>query len=129
MDNLFVLYRYLVQSRSRTNEDSNYNIALRALENVLNIIIELEPSAQMVKDNGGFDWEQAERLRDRIIEGHQVGLVDHYGTVKEMFVALAEKYLPLTDFDFVITDLERMKQAAIARQSLDDLGEIDEHPF
>ena len=130
MDNLFVLYRYLVQSKHLTDENVPYNCALRALNTLLEILRTLDYYGNEVRDRGGLDFTDAELIEKNIVEGYAVGLFSHHGeSVKEMLVAIVEKYLPLEDFDFVIANLERAKKAAERRKSLDDLGEIDEHPF
>lgn len=127
MDNLFVLYHYLVRSRSRSDESNPYNVALQSVHNLLEIIREMDYSAECVRENGGFEWDRANRIVSMLIQGHQIALLDHHNGAKNTVVAIIEKYLRLEDFDYVIAEMGRIRKAVEARNA--ELGEIDEHPF
>lgn len=127
MDNLFVLYRYLVQSQSPTDDTNSYNITLHTLENLLEMIRELDHAADMVRAHGGFDFAWAERISDRLIESHEGALLNHYKGAKETVIRLVERYLRLEDFDDVIARIGQRRD--VEERNQQELGEIDEHPF
>jgi hypothetical protein len=73
MNTLFTLYRYLARNKNDHPENS-YTTAYRALESFLDIVEELEYWGEKVYDNGGFDWDEADRLTSRLTDGFKTAL-------------------------------------------------------
>jgi hypothetical protein len=108
MDNLFHLYRYLVQSQE--DQNNPYNQALRTIESFLNILSELEVWGQHVIEDGGFQWEQADIVRDRTLEGCKTVLCAHFDNAQDAILEFALSHLPTSEYDDLIQALAAQKE-------------------
>lgn len=132
MNKLFILYRYLAQqSTHRTDEDNPYNEALRTLEPLLDAVRGVEQYGRMVKRYGGFEWEDAEHLKEFLIEQHKTSLCTVSGSSLEAIKDFATTHIKLDEIDALIDALHQQKQTMLKEQQeqAEELGDLDGHPF
>lgn len=132
MDKLFRLYRYLSQCKHRENDDNSYNVALRTIEPVLDNLAELESWGQHIIDTGGMQWDDADKITERIIEHHKTALCEHSGTGLEAVVNFASTHIQVNDWDELIARCQEQKATAIKEEedyrALFEDG-LDTHPL
>ena len=130
MNDLFYLYRYLSQNQHPQEEDNRYNVALRALEPVLDILRELDFWGSWIREHGGLDWNQADKVREEIITGHKAALVSHFKTSLSAIIDFAGEYISLNNIDTLLEALQKQKQEMIeAQRGNEELGDLDDYPF
>lgn len=133
MDNLFILYRYLANSQHRNDEDNPYNVALRAVENFLDIQKDLEnPWGRRVLESGGFMWEEAEHITEHLMLGHKTALCAQFDSSLEAVKDFAQSHIDLSEIDALIDALQQQKQAMLkahedTQKWIDE--NLDDHPF
>jgi hypothetical protein len=128
MDKLFTLYRYLAKNQNGDPENS-YTVAYHALESFLDILNEMEYWGKRVHDHGGLDWDEAERLTQRLTEGFQAALCVINGDAVKAIHTFTESHLALEEYDTLFTLMEQTKEETEKLCSEDALGDLDEHPF
>jgi len=130
MSELFTLYRYLVRSQDRRNDDNQYNQALRALEPVLDLITELEAWGKNIEEGGGIDWDDAQTITDRIAAGHRAALCAFADGAANAIIVFAAEALPLQGYDRVIEVLkEQQEKEKKLEEEISKIGDLDDHPF
>ena len=116
MDDLFVVYRYLTLHRSRSDESNPYNVAFEALDDYINVEPEIAYYAKRIRETGGLDWSEAEKLTERILTGSETVLNRHYETTLSTAIAFVHKYISLDDIDMLIKACEREKARMIREE-------------
>lgn len=133
MEKLFRLYRYLSQCKHRENEDNSYNVALRALEQVCDLLGELDYWGQHIINEGGMQWEDADRITERIIDHHKTSLCEYaHQNAITAIIDFASTHTSTKEIDEVCKLLQEQKaKAEEAHGSYTDmpLGDLDDHPF
>ncbi|SRR5579884_115486 len=115
MDDLFVVYRYLTNSRHTTNHQNPYTSAHRTLDSYLEIEREIASYANKIRTTGGLQWSEAEKLTEQILTGFETGLNSHYGDVLSTATNFMQKYLSLDDIADLIEACKH-EQARLQRE-------------
>jgi hypothetical protein len=103
VDDLFIVFRYLALHRSRTDEYNQYNVAFEALDDYVNILPEISHYAERISKTGGLDWDEAEKLTERLLTGFETGLNRHYGTTLSTAISFVQKYLASDDIEKLVS--------------------------
>ncbi len=132
MEKLFRLYRYLSQCKRPEDEDNSYNVALRTLEPVLDNLAELESWGQNIIDTGGIQWDDADKITERIIEHHKTALCEYSATGLEAVINFASTHIQTNEWDELIARCQEQK--SIAEKAEEDYRALfedglDTHPF
>jgi hypothetical protein len=130
MNTLFTLYRSLAQNQPGDPENS-YTTAYRALESFLDILNEMDYWGEQVHERGGLDWEEADRLTERLTDGFKTALCSIKGDAVKAIHDFTESYIGLKDYDPLLTLIEQSKEAAekAIEEYEDDVGDLDDFPF
>lgn len=120
MDAAFELYRYLVHNRHRTDDNTPYNVAYRAFESYLEIDRDLSYFAGLAHAHGGFEFEQAEKLTERLITSFEAGLSDHHGSALLAAISFVQKYIGLDDIDMLIDACHEEKKRMEREEDAED---------
>ncbi|HZT98088.1 MAG TPA: hypothetical protein VFA10_00415 [Ktedonobacteraceae bacterium] len=127
MDDLFVVYRYLTNSRHTTDHQNPYTIAHRALDSYLEIECEIASYANKIHTTGGLQWSEAEKLTEHILTGFETGLNNHHGDVLSAAIHFMQKYLSLDDIGDLIEACKH-EQARLQREE-DEARAEEERQF
>jgi cobyrinic acid a,c-diamide synthase len=125
MDDLFIVYRYLVLNRHRTNDDNPYNAAFRAFDSYVDMEREIAYYAGKISSMGGLDFEDAEKLTERLLTGFETGLNNHHGTTLATAIDFVKKYISLDDIGKLIEACHEEK-ARMIREDDDESAARDE---
>jgi hypothetical protein len=111
--------------------ENSYTTAHRALESFLDIMSEMDPWGEQVRDRGGLDWEEAARLTSRLTEGFKTALCSINGDAVKAIHDFTQSHIGLKDYDPLLTLIEQSKEAAekAIEEDEDDGGDLDDFPF
>jgi hypothetical protein len=115
MDDLFVVYRYLTNSRHTTDHQNPYNSAHRTFNSYLEIERELASYASKIRTAGGLQWSEAEKLTEHILTGFETGLNTHHGDVLSAAMNFMQKYLSFDEIGDLIEACKH-EQARMQRE-------------
>lgn len=122
MDDLFVVYRYLTNSRHTTDHQNPYNIAHRTLDSYLEIERAIVYYANKIRTTGGLQWSEAEKLTEHILTGFETGLNNHHGEVLSAAINFMQKYISLDDIGDLIEACKH-EQARMQHEEDEDRAE------
>lgn len=117
MDNFFRLFRYLAKNKHRHDENNSYNVAFDVLDPVVDLIDSLSRYGQKIHETGGFGWDDADKITERIITAHRVALFEHAGQSKHQAILdLVEEYFTSKDATKLIDSLTALKAQIIVKE-------------
>lgn len=115
-DALFALYRYLSRNQDHKDENNPYTVAWRRLDALLGIQKELDYWGRYIIDYGGINWEDADVIKDRIIQGCKTVLCEASdGSSAKALVDFAATHVNLacTDYGAIMIGLEALRAQQI----------------
>src|SRR5712692_8270694 len=116
MDDLFVVYRYLALNRHRIDEHNPYNVAFETVDAYVDIEGEMAYYANKIRSTGGLNFDEAEKLTERLLIGFGTGLNRHHGTTLLATIDFVRKYISLDDIGKLIEACQEEKARMIREQ-------------
>jgi len=109
MDSLFTLYRYLVNNRHQSDHKNPYNVALQTLENYLDMERSLATYADKIRQTGGLDFADAEKLTAHLEHGFETAILLAHESAPKAVAQMVCRYIGLSEIDEVIEACQEEK--------------------